>query len=176
MKFLVMLLGFLAFTVSVDAQYFSEGWAPGKAVPKSTASTTSFGVPGSTTASKPKPGLPSLKELLSMLDLTNLLATGPVTSLAARAGINITQKLADIKLRKFWDDRITLIDDDNYEDLIVNESFAEEDEKDRVWFVVMYATMYPNVRLRLKPHFQNRVLVRARGHIEICGPGLRLRV
>jgi len=75
-----------------------------------------------------------------MLDLTNLLATGPVASLAARAGINITEKLADIKSRKFWDDRVTLIDDDNYEDLIVNETMTEEEEKSRVWFVVITVT------------------------------------
>jgi len=73
-----------------------------------------------------------------MFDLTNLLATGPVASLAARVGINITEKLAAAKSRKFWDDRVTLIDDDNYEDLIVNETMTEDEEKVRMWFVVMY--------------------------------------
>ena len=96
-----------------------------------------------------------------MLDLTNLLATGPVASLAARAGINITEKLADIKSRKFWDDRVTLIDDDNYEDLIVNETMTEEDEKSRVWFVVMYVS-FLYLCVMLEPNFQNRDIFRAR--------------
>jgi hypothetical protein len=138
MKFLTLLLGSLV-TASANAQYFSAGWAPGKAVPSSSAtSSTVFNPPGSTPASKPKAEFPSLKDLTSMLDLTNILASGPVASLAARAGINITQKLADIKSHKFWDDRVTIIDDDNYEDIIVNEALTEKEEKDRVWFVIMY--------------------------------------
>lgn len=72
-----------------------------------------------------------------MFDLSNLLASGPVASLAARAGINISEKLAEVKSRKLWDDRIPLITDDNYEEIIVNEPMTEEEEKDRVWFLVM---------------------------------------
>jgi hypothetical protein len=130
----------------VTAQYFSEGWAPGKAVPK--PSSTTLGPAQATQASKPKAGLPSLKELSSMLDLTNLLASGPVASLAARAGINITEKLAVIKSRKFWDSRVTLIDDDNYGELIVNETLTEDEEKERVWFVVMYVLLSENLQSR----------------------------
>ncbi|KIM76429.1 hypothetical protein PILCRDRAFT_12851 [Piloderma croceum F 1598] len=138
MKFLALLLGSLVFAASTNAQYFSAGWAPGKAVP--TTTSTGFDPAGATQASNSKPGRPSLKELSSMFDLTNLLATGPVASLAARVGINITEKLAAAKSRKFWDDRVTLIDDDNYEDLIVNETMTKEEEKDRMWFVVITTT------------------------------------
>jgi len=83
-----------------------------------------------------------------MLDLTNLLASGPVASLAARAGINITEKLAVIKSRKFWDSRVTLIDDDNYGELVVNETLTEDEEKERVWFVVMYVLLSGNLQSR----------------------------
>lgn len=72
-----------------------------------------------------------------MLDLSNLLASGPVASLAARAGINISEKLAEVKSRKLWDDRIPLVTDDNYEELIVKEPMTEREEKDRVWFLIM---------------------------------------
>jgi len=138
MRFLSLLLGSLAFFASANAQYFSDGWAPGKAVPsKPAASPTGFDPAGATGATKPKPGRPSLKDLSAMFDLTNLLTTGPVASLAARAGINITERLAVIKSHKYWDDRITLIDDENYRDLIVNEALTEEEEKERVWFVVI---------------------------------------
>lgn len=75
-----------------------------------------------------------------MLDLSNLLASGPVASLAARAGINISEKLAEVKSRKLWDDRIPLVTDDNYEELIVKEPMTEREEKDRVWFLVITMT------------------------------------
>ena len=88
-----------------------------------------------------------------MLDLTNILASGPVASLAARAGINITEKLADIKSHKFWDDRVTTIDDDNYEDIIVNEALTEKEEKDRVWFVIMYVLPLKSCQLDAEARF-----------------------
>jgi hypothetical protein len=75
-----------------------------------------------------------------MFDLSNLLASGPVASLAARAGINITEKLAEVKSRKLWDDRIPLITDENYGELIVNETLTEGEEKNRVWFLVITVT------------------------------------
>lgn len=81
--------------------------------------------------------MPSLKDLSSMFDLSNLLTSGPVAHLAARAGINISEKLAEIKSRKLWDDRIPFITDDNYEELVVNEPMTEKEETDRVWFLIM---------------------------------------
>lgn len=104
-----------------------------------------------------------------MFDLTNLLATGPVVSLAARVGINITEKLAAAKSHKFWDDRVTLIDDDNYEDLIVNETMTKEEETNRIWFVVMYV-LRPLVSLQAdKPTFQHHNSLGARRCLEIRG-------
>ena len=112
-----------------------------------------------------------------MFDLSNLLATGPVASLAARAGINITERLATAKSHKFWDDRVTLIDDDNYGDLIVNETLTKEEEKDRLWFVVMYVLCCLSIfKLMPKPNVQNCGGFRARGCLKICGPSLRLCV
>lgn len=75
-----------------------------------------------------------------MFDLTNILGSGPVASFAARAGYNITEKLSDIKSRKLWDERIPLITDDNYDELIVNEPLTEEEEDKRAWFLVMYCS------------------------------------
>lgn len=139
MKLLAVLLSSLALTVSTNAQYFSEGWAPGKAAPSKapeTATTTTGYTPQATPTSARPLGLPSIRELLKMADLSNILASGPVVELAARVGINMTDKLA--KAQNYWDDRVPLITDDNYGDLIVNETMSEQEEKDRVWFVVMY--------------------------------------
>jgi hypothetical protein len=137
MKLLAIMLGSLALTTSANANYFSSGWAPGKAVPSKAAPSAGF-VPEATPTSKPT--ISSLKDLSAMFDLTNLLASGPVASLAARAGINISEKLAEVRSRKLWDDRIPLVTDENYEELIVNETLAEAEEKDRVWFLVITVT------------------------------------
>jgi hypothetical protein len=139
MKLTTLLLGSLALTASANAQYFSGGWAPGKAVPTKVAASSSSYAPEAT-STKTSPGISSLKDLSSMFDLSNLLASGPVASLAARAGINISEKLAEVKSRTLWDDRIPLITDDNYEDIIVNEPMTEKEEKDRVWFLVITVT------------------------------------
>ena len=36
-----------------------------------------------------------------------------------------------------WDERIPFITDENFEELIVNEPLTEQEEKDRLWFIVM---------------------------------------
>lgn len=76
-----------------------------------------------------------------MFDLTNLLTSGPVAKLAAKAGYNITEKLSEVKSRKIWDDRIPLITDENYEDMVVNESLTADEEDKRVWFIVVSVTI-----------------------------------
>jgi hypothetical protein len=67
-----------------------------------------------------------------------MLSNGPVSQLFNRWGINITERLEAAKANtEIWDSRIPLITDDNYNDLIVNEVLTTEEEKDRVWFLVM---------------------------------------
>lgn len=40
-----------------------------------------------------------------------------------------------------WDDRIPMITDNNFQQLIFNETFATpEEEEARLWFLVVYAT------------------------------------
>lgn len=79
----------------------------------------------------------------SLFDLSTYLETEPLKSLFNRAGVNITERLeAARKEAKFWDERIPLITDDNYEDLIVEEKFSSlEEERDRVWFLVMFVQL-----------------------------------
>lgn len=72
-----------------------------------------------------------------MFDLTNLLTSGPVAKWAAKAGYNITEKISEAKSRKIWDDRIPLITDENYEDMVVNETLTAAEEDKRVWFIVV---------------------------------------
>jgi hypothetical protein len=54
-----------------------------------------------------------------------------------RFGINITERVA-LTQANLWDERILLITDDNFQELIVREPLTEEEEKTRVWATVMY--------------------------------------
>jgi len=76
-----------------------------------------------------------------MFDLTNFLASRPVTAFLTRFGINITENLERAREKsKIWDERIPLITDDNYRDIIVNEDLTPEEESQRVWFLVISVT------------------------------------
>lgn len=130
MKFSVNFLGLTAFVASASAQYFSDGWAPGQP-----ATTT---IPTASSSSKPSPSPTSAPTIGSLFDLSNILSSDPFASLFARVGVNITDKLGAARAKaKFWDDRIPLITDDNYGSLIVNETMTEDEENERVWFIVM---------------------------------------
>lgn len=127
-------LAVLAVSTNVTAQYYSEGWKPGQAVTKSaTGYTFQTSTPDSSSGAAPT------ANTKSPFDFSSLLEIGPLKSLFQRAGVNITEKLeAARKSSKIWDERINLITDDNYNDLIVNEKFESlKDEKERVWFLVM---------------------------------------
>ena len=134
MKLTAVLLASLACVSSATAQYFSEGWQPGEAVPTETPSTP---------ASAPVPTddipLPKRTAATSAFDLTRILESGPVVSLFGKFGLNITEKVAEARLKteNLWDRRIPLITDDNFDDIVVNEVLTQEEEDKRIWFIVM---------------------------------------
>lgn len=156
MKFSTLALGVLSLAASANAQYFSKGWIPGAGNPEPSAATTSSGyTPGASVPPAPIPTarptktaggagfsiptkLPTYKELQELLDVSNILALPPIVALAEKFGINVTEKLEEARARRYWDDRITLITDENYEEMIVNEVMTPEEEAERVWFAVMY--------------------------------------
>jgi len=73
-----------------------------------------------------------------LFDISKILTSEPLVSLFQRAGLNITEKLEGaIEKSKLWDDRVPLITDDNYSNLIVNEPLTEQEEHNRVWIIVM---------------------------------------
>jgi len=120
----------LAFAAPSCAQYFSAGWTPGQAVPTEASSPPSF-EPVTTPLPPPRQGE-------SRFSLSYMLSNGPVSQLFNRLGINITERLEAAKVNsEIWDNRIPLITDDNYNDLIVNEVLTTEEEKTRVWFLIM---------------------------------------
>ncbi|KAK0461642.1 uncharacterized protein EV420DRAFT_1526403 [Desarmillaria tabescens] len=139
MKYLtVYWLALLCSLSLARAQYFSEGWTPGQAVPSE--------VPIPNPASTPVPAdsqeesaplRPS--DLLKLFEAKTWLASEPAVALFSRFGINITERLAAAEVLP-WDSRIPLITDDNYEEMIVKEELTEEEEAERVWALLISAS------------------------------------
>lgn len=116
------------------ADYFSDGWKPGQQAAPYAPTPAAFDPAATPTAVAPRPASTG-----SYTDM--LLSSGPVVGLFSKIGVNITEKMAAARIAQenMWDRRIPLITDDNWRDLLVNEEFAsEEEEKSRVWFLIMY--------------------------------------
>lgn len=124
------LLPFLAIAPLTSAQYLSQGWQPGQPA----SITQDAPAPVYT----PQPGTSSPSSGLSELfSVHTLLTWSPVASLLEHLGVNITERVSLTKAR-LWDERITFITDDNFQELVVREPLTEEQAKDRVWIVIMY--------------------------------------
>ena len=133
MKLSLASIFLLALVGSSSAQYFSAGWQPGRAAQE----TTDASVPEpSSTPEAAAPAQPQKPfSFFSLFDLNHILTSEPAAALFNKVGINITERVQNAKI---WDERVELITDDNYKELIVNEPLTEKEEKDRVWVIVMY--------------------------------------
>lgn len=127
MRPLVYAASFLSLTGLVNAQYFSAGWTPGQPVPSQNPSPVHVSHPSPTPATQHGPGK------MSFLD--SLVTLGPLSAVSSLIGLNITGA-PDLT----WDERIPLITDENYAELIVNEALTPEEEKERVWFLIITVT------------------------------------
>lgn len=126
MKLLALASSLFVAAGLANAQYFSAGWTPGQPIPTLPAHPQSQAAPQSTETGRhgitpPKP---------SFLD--NLVTGGPISAFATVIGFNFTGTPPVL-----WDERIPLITDSNYADLIVNEKMTPEEEEERVWFIIM---------------------------------------
>ncbi|KAI0832722.1 hypothetical protein BC628DRAFT_1309294 [Trametes gibbosa] len=151
MKFSSILLPSLLCAASASAQYFSAGWVPGQGpnlVPDAPAPTGNTPTPGQTfdRAETPAPAPPAsggsggvLGGIASLLDLNRLLTAGPVASLFEKLGMNVTEAVGRATASP-WDLRIPFITDENFEDVIVNEELTPEEEKERVWILIISVT------------------------------------
>ena len=128
----------LALVASASAQYFSAGWSPGQKQPE----TQSQEEPVETIpAPAAEPVKAQITSLFNSFDINKILTSEPSVSFFNRLGINITERV-EASLANIWDERVPLITDDNYEDIIVNETLTEQEEKDRVWVIVMYGVQF----------------------------------
>lgn len=124
----------LACAALANAQYFSAGWQPGQPVDYK----GDGGAPGPTQVPVAKDAIPKKPmSLSSMFDISNILTLPPVAALFSQFGVNITEKVQNNTQVSLWDERIPLITDENISELIFDEPLTEEEEEDRVWFLVM---------------------------------------
>ena len=107
------------------AQYFSAGWTPGQPVPTLPVNAESQAAQPTDTGKRSK--APALSSFLD-----NLVTGGPLLALSSAIGLNFSGTPPVV-----WDERIPLITDSNYADLIINEEMTPEEEEERVWFIIM---------------------------------------
>jgi hypothetical protein len=131
----VSLASLALFVATASAQYFSEGWSPGqKASPTHEFAPEFTPVEGDAAATQPE----------AKAGFMDALAQGPLGSILAKAGMNLTASLEAAKAAELelWDNRIPFIHDDNYDELIVQEPLTAEEEQDRTWFLIMYVSFH----------------------------------
>ena len=129
MRLETVALAALALVAPSCAKYFSAGWTPGQAVATE--------APASTLGVETAP-LPPPPQRQFSFSLSHFLSNGAVSQVFNRLGINITERLEAARANsEIWDSRIPLVTDDNFNDLIVNEVLTDEEEKHRVWLLIM---------------------------------------
>jgi len=119
----------------VSAGYFSQGWSPDE------AATATAAIDPTQTETPAVPTPTKLGFKFPSLDLESFLTSGPIASAIAKSGVNVTERLAEAKKRAAetgWDERVPLITDDNFQEMIVEEPLTPEELEKRVWFLVMY--------------------------------------
>ncbi|KAI0660703.1 hypothetical protein C8Q70DRAFT_912511 [Cubamyces menziesii] len=155
MKLSSLFLPALLCAASASAQYFSAGWSPGQPVPPVEPqgvppqgqaqaaydrAPTAVPTPEYTSTPPASGGATSgLGGLTSLFDVNRLLTSGPVASLFGRLGLNITDAVSRSAASP-WDPRIPLLSDENFEEVVVREALTEEEERDRVWFIIVSVT------------------------------------
>ncbi|KAG9019544.1 hypothetical protein FRB90_000853 [Tulasnella sp. 427] len=88
---------------------------------------------------KPKPQS-FLERLQHAFDLETILTSAPVVAIAAKAGINITERVQAAKAEAEatgWNRHIPLITDENYREMIVQEPLSLDELDKRVWFLLI---------------------------------------
>ncbi|KAG6891310.1 hypothetical protein C0992_009191 [Termitomyces sp. T32_za158] len=141
MRFSALSLGLYILAVtSVNAQYFSAGWTPGQPVPDPELTHAKGSIPQEP-GHKVAPQRITPSSIVNFFDITTLLSSPLSVSLFSKLGINITERLESaLEKTKVWDNRVPLITDDNYQDLIINEPLTPQEEQDRTWVIVISVT------------------------------------
>jgi len=137
----LLLCTLFSFSTSVYAQYYSAGWQPGQKVVQEDANARERNPGDRPEGHLPPPpdaGAAPLAE--TPFHWSKILTEGPIGNALLKVGFNYTAAKEEAEHRKenMWDKRIPLITDENYGSLIVDETFSnEEEERERVWFLIV---------------------------------------
>jgi len=167
MKLSLAAISLIALAASSNAQYFSAGWRPGQAAQETTTTAEYVPQPSSTPPEPAQPQKPF--SISSLFDFNRILTSAPAAALFSKVGINITEKVQAALDLKIWDERVELITDDNYKELIVNETMTEQEAKDRVWLIVVCVYCYIRT-------YEGRVLTFTSQFRYLCQAGWCLQV
>ena len=151
LSLLIMKLSAAAFSLflfvgSTSAQYFSVGWSPGQKVSSQNPPAKSSVPPQESSTSQTAAAsekAPSTSTPNSFIE--KLLTSGPAAALLSSFGLNVSAAINE----KLWDERIQLITDENYQDVIVNETLTSKEEKERTWVIIMYVLPSSSRRYRM---------------------------
>lgn len=147
MKLSGILFSSLLCVASAHAQYFSAGWTPGQKAPVAEQASPdpaytfdpAAHAAQATAAAGKQPGI-----------VDRLLTSGPVASLFGKMGLNMTDAVARGSLSP-WDERIPLVTDENFVEMIVNETLTAQEERERVWFLIVCVSSFFGPFLPLSP-------------------------
>jgi len=143
MKLSAAAFSLFLFVGSTNAQYFSVGWSPGQKVSSQNTPAESA-VPPQPSSSTQTAAAAATEKLSSAWSpnsfIERFLTSGPAAALLGSLGLNVSAAVN----QKLWDERIQLITDDNYQDVIVNETLTSKEEKERAWVIVMYVSHSPH--------------------------------
>ncbi|CAA7260140.1 unnamed protein product [Cyclocybe aegerita] len=133
-------LALLALASTAHAQYFSAGWTPGQKPHDTEPAPDAAAQDSSPSSPPPPPANAAPFSFSSLFDINKLLTSEPAVSLFSKFGVNITEKVHTALETKLWDDRVELITDDNFKELIVEEKLTPEQEQKRTWIIVVSVT------------------------------------
>jgi hypothetical protein len=136
-----LLLTLFSFSTFVNAQYYSAGWQPDQKVVREDVDAHKW-APGDSPETNPPPpsGTGVTPPTQMSFHWSRILTEGLIGDALLKIGLNYSAVREEVERRKtnMWDSRIPLITDDNYESLIVNETFSSEvEERERVWFLIV---------------------------------------
>ncbi|KAF9782229.1 hypothetical protein BJ322DRAFT_204669 [Thelephora terrestris] len=138
---LLLLVSLFSLLTFVYAQYYSAGWKPGQKVVGEDSDAREW-APGDRPEEKTPPtsDIGATPPAETPFHWSQIFTQGPIGDALLKVGFNYSaaRDEAERRMANMWDTRIPLVTDDNYEDLITNEIFpSEEEEKERVWFLIV---------------------------------------
>lgn len=127
----------LSLALAASANYISHGWQPGQSVTTKAAATTTPGFDPIRRSQSTAPASPAPPGGPTDSFWTKFFTTGALGDLLQSKGVNVTAAIEKARVSEEWDLRIPIVYDETFDEIIANETMTPEEEKERVWFIVL---------------------------------------